>query len=73
MENQMNDSNAIFACELRRKLSLRFGEGSRESLDEEFEEIIKAIKKMSEEEKTECREHLRWSLYDSKLRKDVVN
>ena len=69
----MNDSNAILACELRRKLFLRFGEGSRKSLDEEFEEIIKAIKKMSEEEKRECREHLRWSLCDSKLRKDVVN
>jgi hypothetical protein len=41
------------------------------TLDQLAEEILKQIEKLTPEEKRECREHLRWSLYDSKLRKCI--
>ncbi len=35
--------------------------------------LCRTLSKMSPEEKQKTRESLRWSLYDRKLRKDVVN
>jgi hypothetical protein len=43
------------------------------TLDQMTEELLKLIEKLTPEEKRECREHLRWSLYDSKLRKNFVH
>jgi hypothetical protein len=44
------------------------------TLDQLFKDLIKEIKKMSEEEKRDCREHLNWSLlYDKKIDWEVIH
>jgi len=43
------------------------------TLDQLTEELLKQIEKLTPEEKRECREHLLWWLYDSKLRKNVMH